>query len=216
MRYFLIIASVLPILLAVGLTLLSEFDRVSAGLHLGLALVVLPLFLANLSRAIDVRDRLGQRFEEITTLRDRLVSAYAMSVGRSPETLRIIWGQGGPALWSPCAALWYGDAHASSTGEGAVALPSFSEEIAELCPNQRMLFQHRFLHVPGTGWVTLEEIEEDDEIDVAWDLVLESDASVAASPLFAGASVVEHDGCGIVFIGRQTNTGVEQEQGESR
>ena len=89
-RYFLVVASMLPILLAVGLALLAGWGRVSAGLHLVVASVVIPMFVANMCGAFQVQSRLAHGFELLEAERDRMMTAYARHIGRTPESLRIV------------------------------------------------------------------------------------------------------------------------------
>lgn len=104
-RYFLVIAALLPVLLAVGLTLVKTSPGLSKAIHIGVAVVVLPLFVGNVWRAIEVQRYVAFEFEGIVADRGELLEAYAGAIGRDPDSLRIFWGQGGPWLWSACAAL---------------------------------------------------------------------------------------------------------------
>jgi hypothetical protein len=122
-RYLLSIAATLPILLAITLELLREYQSIARYVYPALFAVIFLAFAVNLVSTIRQHEARVSKLQEYEVEAKRFIKEYAERFARSPDDIKILWTYGS---YSPCYSLWFGNEWAKKV---------FTEEIGRLCPS---------------------------------------------------------------------------------
>jgi hypothetical protein len=153
-NYLLSIAGLIPVLLATAFALVGSSGFTGRMAHVGAAILCLWIVGQEFAHEARWRHRFAAKAEEQQVIREAYLERFASASGRSRDDLNLIFDHGSVDAWSPCSALWYGDAHVASVYHHYPPLPSLDAEIASVCPRDLYYFRRIYLHVPGEGWRT--------------------------------------------------------------
>jgi hypothetical protein len=123
-RYLLSIAATLPILLAITLELLREYQSIARYVYPALFAVIFLAFAVNLVSSIRQQEARVSKLQDDEVETKQVIKNYAESSARSPDDIKITWTYGS---YSRCYSLWFGN-------DGAKKV--FTEEIGRLCPSE--------------------------------------------------------------------------------
>jgi hypothetical protein len=151
-KNFLIIAGLMPVLLATAFALVGSSNLIGRIAHVCASVFCLWMVGQGFAHEVQWRSEFAAKNEEQRVIREAYLERFAAASGRSRADLNLIFDHGGADAWSRCAALWYGDAHVASVYHYNPPLPSLEAEIASICPRDRYYFRRAFLHVSGEGW----------------------------------------------------------------
>jgi hypothetical protein len=122
--YMLAVAAILPILLAIGFSMLGSYNSVSRFVCTTLSIVILVGFGYNLIMSFMRYNDRVHLLQSAQTQTDLYIANYAASIGRNRSSLTVLWTY---ETYSDCYALHFGNAFTSY---------AFLKEISSICSNQ--------------------------------------------------------------------------------
>jgi hypothetical protein len=123
-RYLLSIAASLPILLAITLELLRDYQSIARYVYPALFSVIFLAFAVNLVSAIRQHEANVSKLQDYEVQAKQFIKNYAESSSHNRDDIKILWTY---SSYSRCYSLWLGNDSAKK---------AFTEEIGRLCPSE--------------------------------------------------------------------------------
>lgn len=148
------LVAVVPVLLAVAITVLKFRSSVALALRMGIAIGLIGLYVRRLDQWVVVHNNEVATAEQVQAELPDKLNGYAHLIGVPPSALKIVWTHG---PWTYCSAFWQG-----SEISGRI----FDTEGRLLCPNSVFLnLWGRMVEVPGREPIPLADYHD-------WDVII--------------------------------------------
>jgi hypothetical protein len=184
-RYLLSIAASLPILLAITLELLREYQSIARYVYPALLSVILLAFAVNLVSTIRQHEARVIKLQDYEVEAKQFIRNFAESSSHNRgDIIRILWTYGS---YSRCYSLWLGNDSARKV---------FTEEIGRLCPSEYNLHIWNRTVTSPKGVKAFDDFHD-------WDLIAGSPMTLERFDFLQYGSVAETNVDSLIFVVRE-------------